>query len=132
VVLLGVLVYLFLQRSSSVQVVSVAVRNSAAAQGCHSTARIVGTLRTSGGAGTVHYRWHRSDGTVSDELTQHVVRVTAAPTSSSCGPSTVPAPSSATATLEVLGRIRVPRRPLPVPLRLTAPGRCPQSPDGLS
>lgn len=74
-VLLAVLAYLGWQRlPDPVKLDAVSVRNSASAQGCHSTAHVVGTLRTSGGAGTVHYRWRRSDGTVSAELTQHVPR----------------------------------------------------------
>jgi hypothetical protein len=104
VVLIGVLVYLVLQRlPSSVQVDSVAVRNGAAVQGCHSTARIVGTLRTSGGAGTVHYRWHRSDGTVSDELTQHVAKGDRSTDVVLLWTFDGPGTLSATATLEVLG-----------------------------
>ncbi|WP_225849300.1 hypothetical protein [Streptomyces sp. HPF1205] len=75
VVLLGVLAYLAWQHfPSPVKVDGVAVREDTAVQGCHSTAKIIGTLRTSGGAGTVRYRWRRSDGTVSDELRQHVAR----------------------------------------------------------
>jgi hypothetical protein len=103
VVLIGVLLYLFLQRSSGVQVDSVAVRNGAAVQGCHSTARVVGTLRTSGGAGTVHYRWHRSDGTVSDELTQHVAKGDRSTDVVLLWTFDGPGTLSATATLEVLG-----------------------------
>lgn len=75
VVLLGVLAYLLWQRlPGSVTVEGVTVRNATAVQGCHSTAKVTGTLRTSGGPGTVHYRWRRSDGTVSDELTQHIAK----------------------------------------------------------
>jgi hypothetical protein len=75
VVLLAVLAYLAWQRfPASVRVEGVAVRGAAAVQGCHSTARVVGTLRTSGGAGTVRYRWLRSDGTTSGELKQHVAK----------------------------------------------------------
>ncbi|MEU6854322.1 hypothetical protein ABZ901_30875 [Actinacidiphila alni] len=74
VVLLGALAFLLWQRwpGPSVRVDAVSVRSGAAVQGCHSTAKVTGTLRTGGGAGTVRYRWRRSDGTVSDELTQHV------------------------------------------------------------
>ena len=74
-VLLAVLAYLAWQRlPGSVKVDGASVRNATAVQGCHSTAKVVGTLRTSGGAGTVRYRWRRSDGTVSDELKQHVAK----------------------------------------------------------
>jgi hypothetical protein len=104
VVLLGILAFLAWQRfPASVEVDGVSVRGSGAVQGCHSTARVTGTLRTSGGAGTVRYRWRRSDGTVSDELKQHVAkghRSTDVPLLWSFdGPGSL----TATATLEVLG-----------------------------
>jgi hypothetical protein len=74
-VLLAVLAYLGWQRlAGPVKVTGVGVRSTAAQVGCHTTARIVGTLRTSGGAGTVGYRWRRSDGTVSDVVRQHVAK----------------------------------------------------------
>ncbi|MFC4036712.1 hypothetical protein ACFO3J_35535 [Streptomyces polygonati] len=104
VVLLAVLAFLAWQRfPASVRVDGVSVRAGGAVQGCHSTARIIGTLRTSGGAGTVRYRWRRSDGTVSDELRQRVAkghRSTDVPLLWSFdGPGSL----TATATLEVLG-----------------------------
>jgi hypothetical protein len=34
--------------------------------GCHTTVRVVGTVHTTGGGGTIGYRWRRSDGTTSD------------------------------------------------------------------
>jgi hypothetical protein len=34
--------------------------------GCHTTVRVVGTVHTTGGGGTIGYRWRRSDGTASD------------------------------------------------------------------
>lgn len=40
--------------------------------GCDSTETITATLRTNGDAGTIVYRWVRSDGTVSDALRQSV------------------------------------------------------------
>ncbi|MFJ2632425.1 hypothetical protein ACIO6U_10795 [Streptomyces sp. NPDC087422] len=74
-VLLGVVAYLLWQHwPGSVKVDGVSVRNDTAVQGCHSTAKVVGTLRTSGDAGTVRYRWRRSDGTLSDELRQRVAK----------------------------------------------------------
>lgn len=104
VVLLGVLAYLLWQRfPSPVQVDSVAVRNDTAVQGCHSTARVVGTLRTSGGAGTVRYRWHRSDGTVSDELKQHVAKGDRSTDVVLLWTFDGPGSLTATATLDVLG-----------------------------
>jgi hypothetical protein len=103
VVLLAVLSYLAWQHfPSSARVDSVAVRNSAAVQGCHSTAKVVGTLRTSGGAGTVHYRWRRSDGTVSDELTQRVGKGRRSTDVVLLWTFDGPGSLSATATLEVL------------------------------
>jgi hypothetical protein len=103
-VLLAVLAYLAWQRfPASVKVDGASVRNATATQGCHSTARVVGTLRTSGGAGTVRYRWRRSDGTVSDELTQHIAKgshhTDVVLLWTFDGPGTL----TATATLDVLG-----------------------------
>ncbi|CAG7613450.1 hypothetical protein [Actinacidiphila bryophytorum] len=73
VVLTAVLAYLGWQRlGGTVELTGVAARSTAAQVGCHTTVRIVGTLRTTGGAGTVTYRWRRSDGTVSDVVRQHV------------------------------------------------------------
>ena len=40
--------------------------------GCDSTQTVTATLRTNGAAGTIVYRWVRSDGTVSDALRQTV------------------------------------------------------------
>jgi hypothetical protein len=104
VVLLGVLAYLAWQHfPASAEVTGVAVRNDSAAQGCHSTAKVVGTLRTSGGAGTVRYRWRRSDGTVSDELQQHVARGRRSTDLVLLWTFDGPGSLTATATLEVLG-----------------------------
>lgn len=103
VVLLAVLAYLAWQHlPGSAKVDAVSVRNDTAVQGCHSTAKVIGTLKTSGGAGTVRYRWKRSDGTVSDELKQHVAKghrsTDVVLLWSFDGPGTL----NATATLEVL------------------------------
>jgi hypothetical protein len=40
--------------------------------GCDSVETVTATVRTNGGAGTIVYRWSRSDGTVSDDLQQPV------------------------------------------------------------
>ncbi|MYS20089.1 MULTISPECIES: hypothetical protein [unclassified Streptomyces] len=104
VVLLAVLAFLAWQRfPASVRVDGVAVRDSAAVQGCHSTAEVIGTLRTSGGAGTVRYRWRRSDGTVSDELKQHVAKGHRSTDVTLLWTFDGPGSLTATATLEVLG-----------------------------
>ncbi|HEY5833847.1 hypothetical protein [Streptomyces sp.] len=104
VVLLGVLAYLAWQRfPSPVKVDGVAVRNDTAVQGCHSTAKVIGTLRTSGGAGTVRYRWRRSDGTVSDELKQRVAKGRRGTDVVLLWTFDGPGSLTATATLEVLG-----------------------------
>ncbi len=74
-VLLAVLAYLGWERlPTPVKIEGVSVRNGTEVQGCHSTAKVIGTVRTSGGPGSLHYRWRRSDGTVSDELTQRVTK----------------------------------------------------------
>jgi hypothetical protein len=104
VVLLGVLAYLAWRHfPSSVKVDGVAVRNGTAVQGCHTTAKVIGTLRTSGGAGTVRYRWLRSDGTVSGELKQHVARGHRATDVVLLWTFDGPGSLTATATLDVLG-----------------------------
>ncbi|MFG1811346.1 hypothetical protein [Streptomyces sp. NPDC049040] len=103
-VLLGVLAYLLWQRfPAAVRVDAVTVRQIPGVQGCHSTVRVVGTLRTSGGPGTVRYRWRRSDGTVSDELRQHVGRGGRSTAVTLLWTFDGPGSLTATATLDVLG-----------------------------
>ncbi|MEW2518471.1 hypothetical protein [Actinacidiphila alni] len=104
-VLLGALAFLLWQRwpGPSVRVDAVSVRSGAAVQGCHSTAKVTGTLRTGGGAGTVRYRWRRSDGTVSDELTQHVGKGRRSTEVTLLWSFDGRGSFAATATLEVLG-----------------------------
>ncbi|MFC6594014.1 hypothetical protein [Kitasatospora paranensis] len=58
-------------RPAAVTGVSVRTDN-ARGPGCDGTAVVTGTLATDGGAGTVRYRWRRSDGTDSGVLTQAV------------------------------------------------------------
>lgn len=104
VVLLGVLAYLLWQHfPGSVKVDGVTVRNATAVQGCHSTAKVVGTLRTSGDAGTVRYRWRRSDGTLSDELKQRVAKGSRSTDVVLLWSFDGRGSLTATATLEVLG-----------------------------
>jgi hypothetical protein len=56
-----------------VAVTGVSVRtDTAQGPGCDGTAVVTGTLATDGGAGTVRYRWRRSDGTDSGVLSQAV------------------------------------------------------------
>ncbi|WP_051969438.1 hypothetical protein [Kitasatospora azatica] len=71
--LLAVLGYLAWQRfAPPLAVTAVSVRTDPAGPNCDGTAVVVGTLETDGRAGTVSYRWLRSDGTVSEELKQPV------------------------------------------------------------
>ncbi|GAA2274136.1 hypothetical protein GCM10010430_70150 [Kitasatospora cystarginea] len=72
-VLLAVLGYLAWQGSAQpLSVTAVSVRADPAGPSCDGTATVIGTLRTKGRAGTVSYRWRRSDGTVSAEIAQPV------------------------------------------------------------
>ncbi|MFG1807705.1 hypothetical protein [Streptomyces sp. NPDC049040] len=103
VVLTAVLAYLGWQRlGGTVKVAGVGVRSTATQVGCHTTARIVGTLRTTGGAGTVGYRWRRSDGTVSDVVRQHVAKGNRQTDVVLLWALDGPGSYTATATLEVL------------------------------
>jgi hypothetical protein len=78
------------------------VHTSAVPVSCSGTATVTGTLQTNGAAGTVTYRWKRSDGTVSNDLQQQVAKgtntVDVVLLWSFNGPGTV----QATATLDVL------------------------------
>ena len=103
-VLIAVLAILLWQHSgSSLVVTDASVQASSPSLTCDGTATITATMHTNGADGTISYRWHRSDGTVSDVLRQqttkgstdvHVVLLW-----SFHGRGTV----HATATLEVLG-----------------------------
>ncbi|MFJ9522106.1 hypothetical protein ACIRPK_28115 [Kitasatospora sp. NPDC101801] len=53
---------------------SVAMETDPAALGCEGTQVIRAVLATDGGGGDLGYRWRRSDGTDSGELTQHIAR----------------------------------------------------------
>lgn len=72
-VLLGVIALLLWQHLGGRLAVSgVAASAATATIGCDSTETVTATLRTNGDAGTILYRWVRSDGTVSDEIRQPV------------------------------------------------------------
>ncbi|MGW5342637.1 hypothetical protein [Streptomyces sp. HUAS TT3] len=73
-VLLAVLAYLAWQRfGPGLEVRGLAVGTSTGENpGCGATADVVAVVRTNGRPGTVAYRWVRSDGTHSDQLTEQV------------------------------------------------------------
>ncbi|WP_371494189.1 hypothetical protein OG871_03680 [Kitasatospora sp. NBC_00374] len=106
VAVLGALLW---QRSHhALAVTGVAVRSDAAGPGCDRTVTVTAALLTNGEAGTVDYRWLRSDGGVSGPMRQSVERGSRRTEVtlrwSFDGPGTV----TATAELEVLspGRAR--------------------------
>lgn len=75
VVLLAVLVYLGWQHyGPALEVREVAVTTDPKGPGCDSTADVVATVRTNGRPGVIAYRWVRSDGTTSEQLTERVPR----------------------------------------------------------
>ncbi|MGW7026131.1 hypothetical protein ACWGFX_02860 [Streptomyces xanthophaeus] len=75
VVLLAVIAYLGWQRlGPGIEVRDVAVTTDAAGPPCDAAADVVAVVRTNGRPGTLTYRWIRSDGTQSDQLTERVPR----------------------------------------------------------
>jgi hypothetical protein len=75
VVLIAVLAYLAWQRyAPTLAVTGATVHTDSAGPACDGTATVTGTLDTNGVAGSVSYRWKRSDGTVSGILQQRVPR----------------------------------------------------------
>ncbi|CAM5343655.1 hypothetical protein SAVIM338S_01098 [Streptomyces avidinii] len=73
VILLAVLGYLAWQRyGPALEVRDVAVTTDAAGPACDATADVVAVVRTNGRAGVLTYRWVRSDGTRSEQLTERV------------------------------------------------------------
>ncbi|MFE2874346.1 hypothetical protein ACFXG6_06790 [Streptomyces roseus] len=76
VILLAVLAYLAWQRyGPAIEVRGVTVAAAGPqGPGCDSTADVVAVVRTNGRAGTLTYRWIRSDGTQSEQLTERVPR----------------------------------------------------------
>ncbi|MFF8258656.1 hypothetical protein [Streptomyces virginiae] len=75
VVLAAVLAYLGWQRfGPGIEVRDVAVTTDPAGPACDATADVVAVVGTNGRPGTLTYRWVRSDGTKSEELTERVPR----------------------------------------------------------
>ncbi|MEU7601317.1 hypothetical protein [Streptomyces sp. NPDC041003] len=75
VVLAGVLAYLGWQRfGPAIEVRDVAVTTDPQGPSCDATADVVAVVGTNGRPGTLTYRWVRSDGTRSEELTERVPR----------------------------------------------------------
>ncbi|MGV9264748.1 hypothetical protein ACWDRR_08820 [Kitasatospora sp. NPDC003701] len=72
-VLLAVLAFLFWRFTTpALAVTGIGVTTDPAGPGCGGTAVITAAVGTNGGAGTIRYRWLRSDGTTSGEITQEV------------------------------------------------------------
>ncbi|MDI5970953.1 hypothetical protein POF50_016655 [Streptomyces sp. SL13] len=72
-VVLAVIALLLWQRQGpALALRSVAVSAPSGTLACGGTEEVVGTVRTNGRAGTLRYRWHRSDGTDTGPTTQHV------------------------------------------------------------
>ncbi|MFJ3727707.1 hypothetical protein ACIPYQ_34775 [Streptomyces sp. NPDC090045] len=75
VVLAAVLAYLGWQRfGPAIEVRDVAVTTDPQGPSCDATADVVAVVGTNGRPGTLTYRWVRSDGTRSEELTERVPR----------------------------------------------------------
>lgn len=73
VILLAVLAYLGWQRyGPALEVRDVAVTTGPEGPGCDATADVVAVVRTNGRPGVITYRWLRSDGTRSEQLTERV------------------------------------------------------------
>ena len=74
-VLITVIAILLWQRSGpSLAITNAAVTVASSALTCDGTANVNAEMHTNGNAGTITYRWRRSDGTVSDPLRQQVTR----------------------------------------------------------
>ncbi|MFJ3515968.1 MULTISPECIES: hypothetical protein [unclassified Streptomyces] len=74
-VLAAVLAYLGWQRlGPGIEVRSVAVSTDPKGPACDATADVVAVVETDGRPGTLTYRWVRSDGTQSEQLTERVPR----------------------------------------------------------
>ncbi|WP_395297785.1 hypothetical protein ACF9IK_33285 [Kitasatospora hibisci] len=70
---LALLAFLFWRFASpALAVTGVGVTTDPAGPGCDGTAVITAAVETNGGAGTIRYRWLRSDGTTSEEIRQDV------------------------------------------------------------
>jgi len=74
-VLIAVIAILLWQHSGSPLAITNATVNVASPTlTCDETANVTAEMRTNGNAGTITYRWRRSDGTVSDTLRQQVAK----------------------------------------------------------
>ncbi|MEU6235316.1 hypothetical protein [Kitasatospora sp. NPDC047058] len=72
-VLLAVLAFLYWRFATpALAVTGVGVTTDPAGPACGGTAVVTAAVETNGGAGTIRYRWLRSDGTTSDEIVQDV------------------------------------------------------------
>ncbi|MQS16843.1 hypothetical protein F7Q99_32820 [Streptomyces kaniharaensis] len=72
-VVLVVLALLFWRfHTPALAVNGVSVTTDPAGPGCGGTAVVTAAVETNGGAGTIRYRWLRSDGSTSDEIVQDV------------------------------------------------------------
>ncbi|MFF2789903.1 hypothetical protein ACFVT6_24650 [Streptomyces sp. NPDC058049] len=60
------------QTGDPLSVTGVTVRPSSSTAGCDSTVTVLATIRSNGEGGTVSYRWHRSDGTVTSPVQQRI------------------------------------------------------------
>ena len=75
ILVIAVLIYAFWGRTTSpprLDVNGVTAQISAPVLDCGGTERVTAIINTNGGAGTVEYRWVRSDGTTSGQLSQPV------------------------------------------------------------
>jgi hypothetical protein len=75
ILVVAVLIYFFLGRTPTplkLNVNGVTMQVSAPMLNCNGTERVTAVINTNGGAGTVEYRWQRSDGTTSGEISQPV------------------------------------------------------------
>jgi hypothetical protein len=74
ILVIAVLIYFLWARSSagSLTVNGASVQVAAPSLGCGGTERLTAAIETNGGSGTIAYRWLRSDGTSSDQLSQQV------------------------------------------------------------
>jgi len=73
ILVIAVLIYYLWGRGASpLSVDGATMQISAPVLGCGDTERLTAVINTNGGAGTIDYRWRRSDGTTSAELSQSV------------------------------------------------------------
>ncbi|MFD5408952.1 hypothetical protein [Streptomyces nojiriensis] len=70
--LAAVLLLIRQQAGDPLSVTGVTVRPGSSAAGCDSVVTVLATIRSNGEAGTVSYRWRRSDGTVTSPVRQRI------------------------------------------------------------